>query len=236
MAQQVDGSWRRLITITVAACVAVGGLLWLIAPKGPPLVEAEPEPTATRSSDRAAAAAQKVDSAVRGTGSQDPSDPDRPTKADRLEARLGKPPKLSVQISDPMAGTCPVTFSVPMVVRVIRGEFDDVVAEARIPKDKITRTRQLIYADGDWTGTLGGLPINRTVQLVIIGTGPYGQETVYKDVSHVCPGDPIDKNDPYDLVGKDAERAIKEKMFDGEFEFEFDFDSAGKSSGESADQ
>lgn len=52
----------------------------------------------------------------------------------------------------------------------------------------------------------------------------------------MCPGDPIDKNDPYDLVGKDAERAIKEKMFDGEFEFEFDFDSAGKSSGESADQ
>ena len=112
--------------------------------------------------------------------------------------------------------------------------LDDVVAEARIPKDKITRTRQLIYADGDWTGTLGGLPINRTVQLVIIGTGPYGQETVYKDVSHVGPGDPIDKNDPYDLVGKDAERAIKEKMFDGEFEF--DFDSAGKSSGDSTDQ
>ena len=214
--ETADSSWGKVIGITVAACVLVGGLLWLVVPKGAPVKNAEPEPSAPVLQNQAANAAKKVKESVRGQ---------RPSLAERLEKRLGKPPKLSVQLSDPARGTCPDFFMVPLVVRVIRGDFDDVVAEVRIPHDKMTRTRTLMYADGDWTASIGGLPINRTVQLVIMASGPSGTETVTKDVSHICPGDPVDK-DPYDLVGKDARAELRKNLT-----FDFDFGSADKKSG-----
>lgn len=211
-------AWPKVVALTVGGCLLFGALLWAVVPKGAPVKDeaVAQAPAANDSRDKASDASQEVRRILAERQ-------DRPTKAERLEARLGKPPKLSVQVFDPLEGTCPDTFNVTMVVRVIRGQFDDVVAEVRIPKDKYTRTRTLMYSDGDYTATLGGLPVNRTATLLVIGTGPDGEEaTVSKDITHNCPGDPVDKDDPYDLVGKDAEKAIKEKMFSGEFEFEFD--------------
>lgn len=209
-----DSSWGKVIGVTVAACLLVGGMLWLIVPKGTPVKEAEPQPSAPLIRNEAADAAQRVKASVQEQ---------RPTKMERLEERLGKPPKLSVQLSDPLRGTCPDFFTVTMVVRVIRGDFDEIVTEVRIPKDKMTRTRTLMYANGDWTTTIGALPINRTVQLVIMASGDSGTETVTKDVSHICPGDPVDKDDPYDLVGKDARQDLRENLT-----FDFEFDSKPK--------
>lgn len=207
-----DSSWGKVIGITVAACLLVGGLLWAIVPKGTPVKEAAPQPSSPAIQNEAADAAQQVKESVREQ---------RPTRIERLEERLGKPPKLSVQLSDPARGTCPDFFMVTLVVRVIRGDFDEVVTEVRIPKDKITRTRTLTYANGDWTTMIGALPINRTVQLVIMASGDSGTETVTKDVSHICPGDPVDKDDPYDLVGKDAREQLRENLT---FDFEFKSD------------
>ena len=217
-----DTSWTKIVAVTVGACVVVGAVLWAVIPKGAPVKEEAAAQGSVAQDSRAEAsdASQEVRRILSG-------ERDRPTKAERLEARLGKPPKLSVQVFDPLDGTCPDVFNVTMVVRVIRGQFDDVVAEVRIPKDKYTRTRTLMYSDGDYTATLGGLPVNRTATLLVIGTGPQGEETtVTKDITHNCPGDPVDKDNPYDLVGEDAASAIEEKMFSDEYEF--DFDMSGK--------
>lgn len=196
-----DGSWGKVVTLTVVACLLVGGALWFVVPKGAPVKNATPPPS-SQAQERSAAAARQVDKSL---------DPDRPTKAERLEARLGKPPKLSVQLSDPMAGVCEPFFNVSLVVRVIRGEFDDIVAEVRIPHDKMTRTRTLMYADGDWTATIGGLPVNRTITLLVMASGPDGQETISKDITHVCPGAGLD-DDPHDLVGRDARQELRENL------------------------
>ncbi len=228
MADQTgDGSWGKVVGITVAACLVVGALLWSIVPKGAPVAGSEssdPAEAAQNGQPQRSAAAQEARDAMARRD-------ERPTKAERLEARLGKPPRLSVQISNPLAGTCPTTFSESIVVRVIRGDFDEIVAEVRIPKDKVTRTRTLMHSEGDWTATIGGLPVNRTATLLIMATGPRDEETVSKDITVHCGGGPIDKDDPYDLVGKDARTAIREKMFTSDYDFDFDYPGGSDKSG-----
>lgn len=233
MADQTgDGSWGKVIGITVAACLVVGALLWAIVPKGAPVADSQSSAPAAAAQDgqaeRSAAAQQARDSMARRD--------ERPTKAERLEARLGKPPRLSVQISNPLAGTCPATFSESIVVRVIRGDFDEIVAEVRIPKDKVTRTRTLMNSEGDWTATIGGLPVNRTATLLIMAKGPQDEETVSKDITVHCGGDPVDQDDPYDLVGKDARTAIRDKMFTSDYDFDFDYPGDSGKSGDAKPQ
>ncbi len=219
----LTGSWGKVVGITVAACVVAGALLWLALPKQPTVTEAAAPPPATDTAQQdASAAEQEVRRILAGKK-------EHQSKAERLEERLGKPPKLSVQVFDPLEGTCPDVFNVTMVVRVIRGQYDGVVAEVRIPKDKYTRTRTLMYSEGDYTATLGGLPVNRTATLRVVGSGVNGETTtVSKDITHACPGDLVDQDNHHDLLGKDAEQAIREKMFGGDYEFHFDSKAGGQ--------
>lgn len=187
----------------------VGGLLWAVMPKGV-VDQVDAEPVAAEP--------------VRQTEAEDAAPPDKPVPYRKVKPYYG-PPVLSIQISDPLVGTCGATFSESMVVRVIKGEADEITAEVRISGTKIVRTRVLTHANDEWTGTIGGLPVDRPAKLLIMASGPYGKESVIKDITHDCPGK-IDRSDPAYLGSKAGREEMKD-MFDEEFEFEFDSGGSG---------
>ncbi|MFN8125310.1 MAG: hypothetical protein U0R64_02175 [Candidatus Nanopelagicales bacterium] len=204
------GSWGKVIAMTVGACLFVGALLWVIVPKGVPVTEAEP-----------AAVASSAAPAV--VPDPDPSRTAKPRRTVVAKPYTGKP-QLSIQLSDPAGSACPPTYLETMVVRVLKGEVDEVVAVARITGATTqTRERTLIQADGEFTGQLGGLPSDRPVQLLIIATGPYGKTTIFRDITHDCPG-VMSRDDPAYLGSREGRREIREKMFDDNYKFDFKFD------------
>lgn len=212
------GTWGRVIAWTVGACVLVGGLLWLVIPKGVPVTEAEP-----------VVASASAEPAVAPEPEPDRTGPSKPLSRSVVAKPYAGKPQLSIQLSDPAGSSCPATFMETMVVRVLKGEVDEVVGIARIMgATTLTRERTLIHADGEFTGQLGGLPSNRQVQLLIVAKGPNGNTTIMRDITHDCPG-AMNRSDPGYLGSREGRREIRDKMFDEnyDFDFKFDYDKGG---------
>ncbi|MEI2715622.1 MAG: hypothetical protein V9E98_01275 [Candidatus Nanopelagicales bacterium] len=204
-----SASWAKVIGFTLAGCALAGAGFWAVMPKGV-VAQSDAEPVAAEP--------------VRQTEAEDATREEKPVPYRKVRPYFG-PPKLSIQISDPLRGVCGATFSESMVVRVLEGEADEIVAEVRIAGEKIVRTRVLTHANDEWTGSIGGLPVDRPAKLLIMASGPYGQESVVKDITHDCPGK-IDRTDPAYLGSKAGREDLKE-MFDKEFEFDFDSGGSG---------
>lgn len=201
-------SWLPVLLIAGLGVALVGGMIWIMLPKDsrPPAATAEdvlsqPLPSFTN---------RQADA-----------------QAEPSEKPYDGPPKFTMQLLDTDEHTCPTTFTESIVVPRVEGEVDSITAVVRVPYDKIERSRELYEYQGEWSTVIGGLPTKRTVKLLVIARGPGGKKTVAEDISHVCPGKPVDRPDPMDLGTKIAKKKIRENMFDFDFEFESKRDRQG---------
>lgn len=178
----------------------VGGLVWLVLPKDsqPPAstvaVLEEPVPSFTN----------------RQADAQRDSKPEKPYDG---------PPRFTVQLLDTDEHTCPATFTESIVVPVVEGDVRSIEAVVRVPYDKVVRTRALNLFNGEWSTIIGGLPTKRTVKLLLIAQGEGGKTTVAEDITHICPGKPVDKPDPRDLGTKLARQKMRKNMFNFDFKY-----------------
>lgn len=201
------GSWSKVILVATGSCVVAAGVMWAIVPKG----ASEPPP---------AAAAPPAQSSAQPTHSAQAAKRERPD--------YHGPPKFTVQLGESKTEDCPALFTQSIVVRVYKGEADHITAVAKVPVDKVTRSRDLFEVDTEWSTMIGALPTKRTINLLVIATGPGGKTTVGQDISQPCAGEPMDKPDPTDLSTRAARQKIRDKMFDGGYDFKFDFDGKVK--------
>lgn len=212
-----SGSWAPVVVVTVGSCLVAGAVMWVIVPKGGP----DPAPQAA-----AAPVAEPTEQAQ----------PARPAAKPEYDG----PPKFTVQLGESKTGDCPAVFTESIVVRVYKGEAERIRAVAKVPVDKVTRSRELFEIDTEWTTMIGALPTKRTITVAVTAKGRGGETTVTEDISEPCPGEPVDKPDPTDLSTKSARKQIQKDMFDGNYDFEFDFegtpgDKPGGKSGDTKD-
>lgn len=195
-------------------------MAWLVGMRPP-----SPDPTAAAAAADAAQLAK--DQKTAHTKAQANSDKQRPAPGDSEPSRAPRPPysgppKVALQISDPSTGTCPSVFTLSVNVYVIKGEVTDAKAELLVFKDKIERTIPLMPVAEDWSAQIGGIPTKRTARVVVVAKGPGGEDTEIRDITHECPGEPLDKREKLvDISPKENE--IEQKFS----EFDFDFDGGG---------
>jgi hypothetical protein len=219
-------SWVKVIAVTGGICAVVAAGAWALRarpPQSPQTAELTAQLPSASPQDQGAG--QEVQSGGHAGAA--------PKKAKKPKKPYHGPPVLSVQYFDTSQGMCSATYAGSVNVVITKGVADDVDAEVRIPVDHATRPQALIPIHGEWSTVMSGLPTKRTVKLVIIAKGPGGTTGYARDISHPCPGKPMDKVDPDDLGTKIARQRIKQHMFKSDYDFSFDF--SGKPDADSGD-
>ncbi len=214
-------SWLTVSLGTLTACAVIATAAWVAGVRPMPeqptaglpvlLPSSSPTPTTTQRASESDTVPEQARTS------------EKPKSA--ATRRASGKPQVAVQLADTQEGRCAPTFALSVNAYVVKGQVDEATGVLSVPLSKIRRTRQLLDVAGDFSALFDGIPTKRTAKLTLTFRGPGGEVTEVHDVTHVCPGKPIDK------VGKRKEVAGIPKIRKPkvEFDFDFDFDFGGKS-------
>lgn len=134
-------------------------------------------------------------------------------------------PKAAIQIFDTKEGVCDKTFAVNVNAYIVRGEIARGSATVTLPLTGDSDTYPLVPVSGDFSRLIRGIPTKKTARLQVFLKGPYGEVTEWHDITHHCPGEPIDEKEKAKPYGNKKMFAGLDdiKIPDADYDFDFDY-------------